>query len=258
MTEYMAGHAVARAADDIINQLRENGAQALHCPNDEIEVANGRVFSRKNPEKFIDLRDIAQGYQSTDGESIGEPVLGRGSFMLKGLSMLDPETGQGKTGPAWTPGAQVVEIEADLKTYTYRIISASTVIDVGKVINPELMRAMVAGGMAMGVSMASREALVCDESGVPTTPNLRTYKLLHIGQEPDYRVAFVETPEDDSPYGMRNYAEHGLIGMPAALANALSIAFGVELPTLPADPEMIWRMATQKRANERAEQAGEA
>ena len=31
------------------------------------------------------------------------------------------------------------------------------------------------------------------------TPNLRTYKLLHVGGEPDYRVAFVETPEEGSP-----------------------------------------------------------
>ena len=75
--------------------------------------------------------------------------------MLKGLSMLDPQTGRGKTGPAWTLGAQVVEVEADLSTCTYRVLTASTAIDVGKVINPELMRSMVAGGMAMGISMAS-------------------------------------------------------------------------------------------------------
>lgn len=162
--------------------------------------------------------------------------------MLKGLSTLDQETGAGKTGPAWTPGAQVVEIEADLRTCTYRIIAASTVIDVGKVINPSLMRALVAGGMAMGISMASREALTFDEYGIPRTPNLRTYKLLHIGQEPDYRVEFVETPEETAPYGVRNFAEHELIGIPAALANALSIAFGVELTTLPTDPETIWHL----------------
>jgi CO/xanthine dehydrogenase Mo-binding subunit len=40
---------------------------------------------------------------------------------------------------------------------------------------------------------------------------------MHIGQEPDYRVGFVETPESQSPYGVRSYAEHGVIGIPAAL-----------------------------------------
>ena len=241
LTQYMAGHAVMRAADDLIRQLRINGAQALGCEAEEIEVANCRVFSRKNPEQFISFKDIVQGYRSKTGVSVGEPVLGQGGFMLKGLSMLDPQTGQGKTGPSWTPGVQVVEVEADLKTCSYRIISASTVMDVGKVINPELMRAMVAGGMSMGISMASREAFSYNDQGIPQAPNLRTYKLLHIGQEPDYRVDFVETPESESPYGVRSYAEHGIIGIAAALGNALSTAFGKELLSLPLTPERIWR-----------------
>lgn len=249
LTEHMAGHAVMCAADDLIQQLKQNGAQALGCAIDEIQVSNGCVFSKKNPEKFIEFKDIVQGYKSASGESIGEPALGRGSFMLKGLSMLDPQTGKGKTGPAWTLGAQVVEIEADLKTFSYRMISASTVMDVGKVINPELMRAMIAGGMSMGVSLASREAFSYSDQGVPKAPNLRTYKLLHIGQEPDYRVGFVETPETNSPYGVRSYAEHGIIGIPAALGNALSAAFGKELSFLPLTPERLWR-SVKEAAND--------
>lgn len=241
LTEYMAGQAVIRAADDIINQLKSNGAQVFGCSTDDIEIANGRVFSKKNPERFISFKEIVQGYKSKSGESIGEPVIGRGGFMLKGLSMLNAQTGQGKTGPSWTVGAQVVEVEADLKTFTYRIITASTVIDVGKVINPELMRSVVAGGMAMGISLASREGFLYNDRGIPQFPNLRTYKLMHFGQEPDYRVGFVETPEDDSPCGVRSYSEHGIIGMPAALANALSAAFGKELSTFPLTPEMIFK-----------------
>ncbi len=245
LTEYMAGYAVVRAADDLIEQLKRNGAQAFGCAPQEVEVAHGQVYWTKNPGQFIAFKDIAQGYKAPDGASIGEPVLGRGGFMLKGLCMLDPQTGQGQTGPDWSLGAQVVEIEADLKTCTYRIIAASTVMDVGKVINPEAMRAMVAGGMAMGISTASREVFSFDAQGIPQRPNLRTYKLLHIGQEPDYRVGFVETPENGAPYGVRSYSEHGIIGMPAALGNALSAAFGVELVSLPLTPERIWQMTRE-------------
>ena len=241
LTEYMAGHAVMRAANDLLDQLRSNGSQAFGCPADEIEVAQGRVFSKKNPEQFIAFKDIVQGYKSASEESIGEPVLGRGGFMLKGLTQLDPQTGKGKTGPEWTLGVQVVEVEADIRTYTYRVINASTVIDVGKVINPESMRAMIAGGMAMGISLSSREGYAYGKDGIPKLPNLRTYKLMHIGQEPDYRVGFVETPETQSPYGVRSFAEHGVLGIPAALGSALSAAFGRQLVTLPLIPETIWR-----------------
>lgn len=242
LTEYMAGNAVERAADDLIAQLKQNGSLAFSCKPEEIEVAHGRVYSIKNPEHFIEFKDIVQGYKAPNGASLGEPVLGRGGFMLKGLSMLNTQTGEGQTGPDWSLGAQVVEVEADLRTYTYRIISASTVMDVGRVINPEHMRSMVAGGMAMGVSLASREAFTYDKKGIPQAPNLRTYKLLHIGQEPDYRVGFVETPEEGSPYGVRSYSEHGVIGIAAALGNALSAAFDTEILTQPITPEKIWRL----------------
>ena len=241
LSGYMAGHAVARAADDIVKQLRATGAEAFSCPPEDVIVANGRVFSKKNPDRFISFKDIGLGYKATDGQSVGEPALGRGGYMLKGLSTLDPQTGKGKTGPSQTPGAQVVEIEADLEDFTYRILSASTVIDVGNLANPEAMRASIAGGMAMGLSLASREVYHYSASGVMDTPNLRTYKLLHIGQEPDYRVDFQETPDEGAPFGVRCMSEHGVIGMAAALGNALSAAFGIDITFLPLTPEKLWR-----------------
>lgn len=241
LTEYMTGQAVMRAADDIVEQLKSIGSQAFGCLASDIEVSEGKVFPANEPNRYIAFTDIVQGFKSQEGESIGEPVLGRGGYMLKGLSALDPVTGEGKTGPAWTLGAQVVEVEVDIKTFTYRIVNASTVMDVGKIINPALMHAVVSGGMAMGISMASREAFSYDEKGILKTPNFRTYKVLHIGQEPDYKVGFAETAEEDSPYGIRAYSEHGIIGIPAALANALSIAFDTELNTLPLKPENIYK-----------------
>ena len=244
LTGYMAGNAVMRAADDLLAQLRNNGAQALGCSQEEIEVAHGRVFQRDNPEKFISFADIINGYTAPDGTSIGEPALGRGGFMLKGLTTLDPRTGRGKTGPSWTLGAQMVEVEVDISEYTYRLLCANTVIDIGKVINPDAMRCMVRGGMAMGVSMSSREAYHYDENGALSTPNLRTYKLLHIGQEPIYNVNFVETPQEDSPYGVRSFSEHGIIGIPAALGNALSAALHHEINRLPLIPELLWKVCT--------------
>lgn len=244
LTVHMAGQAVLAAADDALSQLRVNASLALGCPESAIEIAAGRAFSKKNPENFLPFKDIVQGYKSPAGQSLGQPVIGRGSLMLKGLSLLEPQSGRGRTGPDWSLGAQVVEVEADLQTYTYRIIAASTVMDVGRAVNPELMRAVIAGGMAMGISLASREAFAYNADGLPLKPNLRTYKLMHLGEEPDYRVAFVETPEQGSPYGMRSYSEHGVIGIPAALGNALSRAFGCELNAWPLNPERIWRTAT--------------
>ena len=137
-------------------------------------------------------------------------------------------------------------MELDTVDYTYCILNASTVMDIGCIFDPKGSVGMIAGGMAMGLSMASREKFAYDEAGRLTTPNLRTYKLLHIGQEPDYRVDLCAMPQADSPFGTRSFAEHGIIGMPAALGNALSTALGRELSELPITPELIWKTAGGK------------
>jgi CO/xanthine dehydrogenase Mo-binding subunit len=67
---------------------------------------------------------------------------------------------------------------------------------------------------------------------------------MHFGETPQYLTGFVETPCLDAPYGARGLAEHGIIGIPAALANALSLAAGVELDELPLPSETIWRIRT--------------
>ncbi|MEL7623120.1 MAG: xanthine dehydrogenase family protein molybdopterin-binding subunit [Clostridiales bacterium] len=246
ITSYIAGRAVMRAAEDILAQLRKMGAEALSCFPEDIEIKQSRVYARQNPGIYIEFKDIVMGYKDVFGNSIGEPVVGRGTSMFKGLSNLNPKTGKGQSGPAWTVGAQAVEVEMDLRDYTYRIIRAYSVMDVGNLINPEGMSGSVRGGMSMGISMASREnfSYAKNGRGEMTTPSLRSYKALHIGEEPIYELDFVETPQLDAPYGMRSMSEHGIIGMPAALANALSKACGVAFNQLPLKPEDLWRTAT--------------
>lgn len=244
LTGYMAGHAVLKAAEDVLDQLKKIGALAFGCGAADVDVADCRVYMRSRPQRFIAFKDIVQGYQAQDGTSIGWPVMGRGGFMLKGLSLLDPKTGEGKTGPSWTVGAQCVEVEFDPIDFSYRILTASTVMDVGAPINPQGERGMIAGGMAMGISMASREGFFYTPDGQLETPTLRTYKLMHIGQEPDYRVGMIHTPQQDAPYGGRSMSEHGIIGIPAALANALSLAAGTAFNQLPLTPESLWRQST--------------
>ena len=241
--EYLAGRAVMRAAEDALTQIRAIAAQALHCLPEDVVIDDAMAYKSSNPKDFFHFKELVHGYEAPDGASVGDPVLGRGSFMLKGLSPLEPESGRGKPAPAWTVGTQAVEIELDILDYTYRILNASTVLDIGAPISPKTTTEMINGGASMGLSLASREAFCYGPSGVMNTPNLRTYKLLHIGQEPDYRVDFVTTPQQDAPFGVRSFAEHGILGMPAALGNALSRALGEEINTLPITAETLWKAA---------------
>ena len=97
------------------------------------------------------------------------------------------------------------------------------------------------GAMSMGLSFANRETFLFSPGGAVYNPTLRDYPLIRYGENPDYVVEFIESPCLDGPYGSRALGEHGLIGMPAALASALSRAAGVQLNQLPLFPETIWR-----------------
>ncbi|NLV59677.1 MAG: xanthine dehydrogenase family protein molybdopterin-binding subunit [Clostridiales bacterium] len=240
LSSYLAGRAVLRAAEDALMQLRQIGAEALCCWPEDIEVKDSKVYRRGDPDVYVHFKDLVYGFKAPAGASIGKQVIGRGGVMMKGLSSMDPVTGQGQISPAWTVGVQVVEVEVDLRDGTYHILRASTVMDVGNAVNPKGMGELVRGGMSMGLSMASRECFRYNPDGKPTTLSLRSYKVMHIGEEPEYRIAFVETPQEDAPYGTRSMSEHGIIGMAAALANALSAATGQSVNELPATPERLW------------------
>src|SRR5699024_307387 len=123
----------------------------------------------------------------------------------------------------------------------YKVLKAFSIIVIGKVLNYKAALGQVMGSMSMGLSHASAEAYEFQEDGTMNIPKLRTYGPLRYGDHPEYIAKFIETAHLDSPYGARGVGEHALIGMPAALGNALSTAAGVELNQLPLTPETIWR-----------------
>lgn len=245
LSTIMAGRAVLAAADDAIAQLKETASRALKVAPVEVEIAGERAFLKTDPGTGMEIRDIAFGYKPEGGEAFGGQVIGRGNFIFKDLTEMDPETGAGKPGPQWTVAAQAVEVELDTRDYTYRLLRAATVIDAGRVINPGTAVGQIVGGMCMGLSFGSREHFVYSDTGIVLNRQFRSYKTIRYGEQPEYIVEFLQTPYGEGPYGARGIGEYGVIGMPAALANSLSAAAGVELNRLPLLPERIWRAAKE-------------
>ncbi|WP_088072089.1 xanthine dehydrogenase family protein molybdopterin-binding subunit [Gottfriedia luciferensis] len=239
---FMAGRALLAAAQDLINQIKNIASCVLRAPVEDLDVGYGKVFIKSEPDKYIPIKDIAYGYTFPNGNSIGGQIIGRGHYILTGLTYINRETGAGKPGPEWTVCAHGVEIEIDTKTYTYRIVKAVSVVDIGKVLNEKTAVGQVKGAMSMGLSFAARETFYFDTMGRVLNPQLRTYRPIRFGEHPKYEVAFVETPQIDAPFGARGAGEHGLLGMPAALGNCLSTALSANVNYLPLIPELLWKV----------------
>jgi len=238
---FMAGRAVLEACDDALAQIRRVAAEPLRCAEADLEVAGGRVFVRGDPGKGLDLSEVALGYSYPEGSSIGGPVIGRGRYIARQLTGIDPQTGEGRPGLEWTLGAEGIEVEVSLRDGRYRVLRAVCCMDVGRVINPALARAQTVGAMAMALGFAASEAFAFDSRKRLLNGNLRDFKIPRFGEQPEYVVDFLETPQADGPCGARGLGEQGVLGIPGALAGALSRAIGVPLNDLPLTPERIWR-----------------
>ena len=244
MTTFMVGNALLKAAEDLIIQLKELGGVVLKCPPEDLDIKNQRVYLIDDPSIFVEFKDLVHGYEYKEGPSIGGIMIGRGNYIMRLLVPLDGNDGRGKPGVSWTVGAQGVEILYDPTNYNYKILKALTVIDVGKAINPKTAKGSIMGGMAMGIGLATREEFAYDQLGILENTSLRTYKTLRFGEQPEYIVDFVETPQIDAPFGARGLGEHGILGIPSAIANAISLASEAEIDEMPIPPELLWEIKT--------------
>ncbi len=236
----MGGLCIERAAADAIAQIKQTAAEALGVSEGDLDHGGGRVFVRGDESRGLDFKQVVMGYKYPDGHSIGGPVIGRGRYVAEGLTNLDLETGQGLPALNWTYGAHGVEIEVDAQTGDIEIVKIVSAFDVGRVINDALCRGQVLGGTVQGVGTAVSEYYVYD-GGRLLNASLTDYKIPTVRDVPREMVqVFIETPHDKGPFGARGVAEHPMISVPSAIANALFDAAGVRLTGLPLSPERVY------------------
>jgi carbon-monoxide dehydrogenase large subunit len=235
------GVATLRACEDAKNQILALAAQVLRLPISELELAEGCVKAKGRPWVTIPLKDLVFGYVYPNGNTVGGPVVGRGHYTSSLNSFLDPQTGQGVPTIFHTFGGTAVEIELDLVTGAIEVSKAVQVFDVGRAINPLLLKMQLDGGFVMGMSIALFEKIKFDEQGWVTNPNFTSYYIARMKDTPKEFVSrFVETPQFDGPLGARGIGELSMISVASAISNAIFRSIGVKLNSLPMSPEAVW------------------
>jgi len=141
-----------------------------------------------------------------------------------------------------------VDIELDLVTGAIEVIKAAQVFDVGKAINPLLLKMQLDGGFIMGMSIALFEKIKFDEQGWVTNPNFTSYYIARMKDTPkEFSANFVETPQFDGPLGARGIGELSMISVASAISNAIFRTVGVKLNNLPMNPETVWQAISDQR-----------
>ena len=128
-------------------------------------------------------------------EGLEEPVIHSTFGYAAQLVVLDPETG-------------AVE----------RVVAAH---DVGRAVNPMLCEGQIEGAVHMGLGYALSEEFPADDQGRPTNMTLRSLAIIRPKDMPPVEVILVESPQPDSPYGIKGVGEIGLVPTAGAVAAAL-------------------------------------
>ncbi|MDQ2959624.1 MAG: xanthine dehydrogenase family protein molybdopterin-binding subunit [Candidatus Dormibacteraeota bacterium] len=244
----LSGNATVLACRDLLDQAYQVAAQVLRCNTHDLDHDAEKVFVKHHPSASVSFAALSIGYAYPNGNGIGGPLVGVGRYIAQGLSNLDKVTGQGLPALDWTYGAHGVVVEVDPDTGEFDIIKIASVFDVGKVINPALVRGQCIGGMIQGLGTALCEGYIYDQQGHLLNPSFTDNKIPTAKDLPEQIESIaVETPQLDGPFGARGVGEHPMISVAPALGNAIHQATGAELTHMPLRFEDVWRALRAKQ-----------
>jgi len=238
-TTWAVGNAVRMAAADALQQLKQAASEALCVAVEELEVSEGKVYPRSFPEQALPYSAFATGYRRPDGSGVNAPIIGRGSFIPQGLTYPNPVTGQGNLAASWTFGCQGAEVEVDLESGQIHVLRLITALDAGRIINPDAARGQVEGAMVQALGATLFEKLHFDQKGRLLNSSLVDYRIPTSVDVPEMEVIFIETEDKTGPFGARGLGEHGIVAIPAAIANAIADAIGLEVFEIPISAEAV-------------------
>jgi CO/xanthine dehydrogenase Mo-binding subunit len=231
---YISGNAVLDAAQQLERLLREEGARELRCPQSEIRLQGAEL---KGPQgRSVDIFKVAARLAVQ-----GKKVRGEGHFDPP-VTILDHRTGQGCPYSSYAFAAQLAWVEVDTVSGLVRVPRVAAAHDVGRAIHRRAVQGQIAGGVVMGVGMATMEEFIPGK-----TENFREYHLPTMADAPRITPIIIESHDPTGPYGAKGVGEPSLIPTAPAIANGASRALGVRMSHLPLSLERVMEALKQTR-----------
>jgi carbon-monoxide dehydrogenase large subunit len=203
---FTGGSALTIGSQKTLDQARKLAAKSLEAAEADLDYASGR-FVVKGTDLAIGLFDLAK--QQAGGR-------------------IHVESTSAVAGPSWPNGCHISEVEIDPQTGAVQVVRYSSVNDVGRVVNPMIVRGQLDGGAVQGIGQALCEGVVYDaESGQLLTGTLMDYA----APRADIVACDFVTEMDQSvpctnnPLGVKGVGELGTIGATPCIVNAVADAF---------------------------------
>ncbi|WP_218940536.1 xanthine dehydrogenase family protein molybdopterin-binding subunit [Streptomyces sp. Ru87] len=182
---------------------------------DSVRYENGRLTADGGPSEDFDTVLAATGRPGVEAEGSSAPD-------------------QSQDYAYASFGAQFCEVRVNRWTSEIRVSRMLAVMDGGTVVNEKTARSQILGGMVWGLSSALHEGLHFDSAGRPANADLAGYLIPVNADTPAVDVHFLDHPDTRfNALGARGLGEIGIVGVAAAVANAVHHATGKRIRDLP-------------------------
>lgn len=239
---YNTGNAVKVACENLNKRLFELAKDKLGLNSTVGLVAeNGQIYLGIFPQKRISYKDLKEAYKD-------DIIRVKGSFTAQTVKM-DDETGQGAPYWPYTFNACMVLLEVDIHTGRVELLKAAFAQDVGRSVNPSLVKGQMDGGFAMSLGFTIFEDLNLHE-GKMKNRKFSKYLLPTSMDMIDVENIIIEDPESTAPYGAKGIGEPVTIPVGPAILNAIYDATGVRIYDLPVTPEKLMKALRESEESE--------
>ncbi|MDE0169866.1 MAG: xanthine dehydrogenase family protein molybdopterin-binding subunit [bacterium] len=248
----MGGGAVVMAAGRIRDKMMRTAAHALEADVDDIVVAEDR-FEVRGTQVGISFAEVA-GVATVSSFRLPEDIeagLDTTAVYTANVDHWPDELGRINPCPTYANASHAAVVKVELSTGAVAVLQYVSTHDCGPVINPRIVRGQVEGGIAQGIGGTLLENLVYSDEGQLLSASFMDYLIPTAHEIPDMVVQHLESPSPNTPLGVKGVGEGGVIGVPAAVANAVRDAlaeFGVEITELPLSPSNVRRLIRKASA----------
>lgn len=211
------GNAVKMAAEAVKLKACRVAARLLECDEKDVRIEEGRIFVAGAPMRTLPFGAVAKAaLREKSLSALGGPGLWDTKFYY-------PPT------VTWSSGVHVAIVEVDAETGKVTVLKYVMVHDCGRQLNPVIVDGQMLGGFAQGLGVALGEHVVYDQEGQLLTGSLMDYPIPRADDIPETATEHLHFPTDHNPLGIRGAGEGPTGPPPAAIANAVSDAFGGRL-----------------------------
>ena len=222
---------IAATAKAVRNELLRLAKQMPDSPlanvaSDEVALADGKLVSKRDASRTVSIT---------------------GAMRHGGVDRIEQEV---TTNPSQdtshahnTHSAIFAEVKVDEQLGVIRVTRVVSAVAAGRILNTKTATSQILGGVVWGIGMALHEETLIDHKfGRIINANIAEYHVPVNADVHDIKVIFVDEPDEMiNPLGVKGLGEIGIVGVAAAIANAIYHATGKRVRDLPITLDKLMR-----------------